>query len=913
MKKAKDLLIKNRKIISILLALFTAVAVNIQLGLTATDIKSALKIDYLRTIITFVITGVLLLKTLFKSKNEKNGIYKKLLAVLLTAFTLFGVSYNMTNSWDLLFANGFQFVKAFVNGLGIYIICNSIINYVFDNLIPKIQYKPWKNKVFNFCFEKHAFIIPFVIIIMLWIPYIFAYYPGLIMEDSREQIKQYFGYDVVGATDSVKLIDENVKITNHHPVAHTVLLGTSVQIGRFIGNDNFGVFIYTIIQVLALAGSFAYIIKYMKKLNTPNYIRIFTLLIFALLPVFPFYAIKITKDTLFTAIFIVYIMQIYDMFLKAKKGTKYKAKDIIKLLVIMLLVCILRNNGLYNIILSFPLLAIIDKTNRKKILLITFSVICIYKSYTNILFPVLKITNSSVREMLSIPFQQTARYVKENESNVTDEEKKAIDKLLNYETLSQRYSPTKADNVKNKFNKNYEKDDLKNYFGVWFAQFRKSPTTYMQATINNVYGYFYPGCPARSYIASFSIDYAKELKQNSIIDYHYNKYRKLRKNINKMLKLLEETPIISLVINIGFNTWLILGMVTYLLYKKKYKYIVCFTPILSILLVCCASPVNAYFRYAMPYLFAMPLLISIFLNIFQKEVKKEKSMDKEDCDKIQYKYNNSKVGQMKSFINIIKEHKEYKHQIFKLAKADLTKTYRGAALGWSWAIIKPTVTIFVYWFAFTIGLRMGGNVGKFPYFLWLISGVVPWFYMSDMITGGADSIRKYSYLVTKMKFPISTIPTFVNISKFIVHLFLMAIVVAIFMMFGFKPDIYLLQLPFYMAIMFVFFNLWSLFASLLAAISKDFLNLVRAFVTAVFWLSGIIWNADTVTIPWLRRFLNLNPVTFIVNGYRNCFINKIWFWEQPKRIVYVVIFTAIMLILALWSYRKLRKEIPDVL
>lgn len=268
---------------------------------------------------------------------------------------------------------------------------------------------------------------------------------------------------------------------------------------------------------------------------------------------------------------------------------------------------------------------------------------------------------------------------------------------------------------------------------------------------------------------------------------------------------------------------------------------------------------------------------------------------------------------MKSFINIIKEHKEYKNQIFKLAKADLKKTYRGAALGWSWAIIKPTVTIFVYWFAFTIGLRMAGNVGKFPYFLWLISGVVPWFYMSDMITGGADAIRKYSYLVTKMKFPISTIPTFVNISKFIVHLFLMVIVVAIFMMFGFKPDIYLLQLPFYMIIMFVFFNLWSLFASLLAAISKDFLNLVKAFVTAIFWLSGIIWNADTVTIPWLRRFLNLNPVTFIVNGYRNCFINKIWFWEQPKRMVYVVIFTAIMLILALWSYRKLRKEIPDVL
>ena len=268
---------------------------------------------------------------------------------------------------------------------------------------------------------------------------------------------------------------------------------------------------------------------------------------------------------------------------------------------------------------------------------------------------------------------------------------------------------------------------------------------------------------------------------------------------------------------------------------------------------------------------------------------------------------------MKNFIEIIKEHIQYRHQILKMAKADLSKTYRGAALGWSWAIIKPTVTIFVYWFAFTIGLRMGKPIGKFPYFLWLIAGVVPWFFMSEMITGGADAIRKYSYLVTKMKFPISTIPTFVTISKFTVHLILLTITIIIFSLFGFKPDIYLLQLPFYGIIMFIVFNLWALFASLLAAISKDFLNLVKSFVSAVFWLSGIVWNADNVTIEWLRKFLNLNPVTFIANGYRNCFINKIWFWQQPKRIMYVGIIIVIMLILDLWAYRKLRKEIPDVL
>ena len=162
---------------------------------------------------------------------------------------------------------------------------------------------------------------------------------------------------------------------------------------------------------------------------------------------------------------------------------------------------------------------------------------------------------------------------------------------------------------------------------------------------------------------------------------------------------------------------------------------------------------------------------------------------------------------MKMLLQIIKEHIEYKNQVVKLAKSDLQKTYRGAALGWAWAIIKPTVTIFVYWFAFAIGLRMSKDVNGFPYFLWLIAGVVPWFYMSEMITGGTDCIRKYSYLVTKMKFPVSTIPTFVNISKFVIHLMLIYIVIIIFRLFGYTPDIYLLQLPFYMLLMFVFFNI----------------------------------------------------------------------------------------------------------
>ena len=266
-----------------------------------------------------------------------------------------------------------------------------------------------------------------------------------------------------------------------------------------------------------------------------------------------------------------------------------------------------------------------------------------------------------------------------------------------------------------------------------------------------------------------------------------------------------------------------------------------------------------------------------------------------------------------TLINIIKEHIAYKKQIGKLAMADLTKTYRGAALGWMWAIIKPTVTIFVYWFAFSIGLRMSSNVNGYPYFLWLIAGVVPWFYMSEMISGGTDAIRRYGYLVTKMKFPVSTIPTFVNISKLLVHCILVFIVIVIFRLFHRALDIYYLQIPFFMLLTFVFFELWGLLSAPLGAISKDYANLIKAFITAVFWLSGIMWNPETISNGTLKKFLMINPITYLVNGYRNCFINKVWFWEQPRRLLYFVVTCAVMLVLGLIIYRKLRKEIPDVL
>lgn len=268
---------------------------------------------------------------------------------------------------------------------------------------------------------------------------------------------------------------------------------------------------------------------------------------------------------------------------------------------------------------------------------------------------------------------------------------------------------------------------------------------------------------------------------------------------------------------------------------------------------------------------------------------------------------------MKDLINIIKEHLQYKQQLVKLAKADIVKTYRGAALGWAWAIIKPAVTIFVYWFATEVGLRVGREINGYPFFLWLIAGLIPWFYMNDMLTSGTESLRKNRHLVTKMKFPVATIPTFVSMSKLVINSILIFLMILIFWFVGYSPDIFYLQILFFILISFVFWTVWAFFSSLIAAISKDFANLVKSFVTAIFWLSGIIWNPEGIEIGWVKEILSWNPVTYIATGFRDCFVNKIWFWQRPEELIHFLIVFAILSVIALLTYKKLRKEIPDVL
>ena len=125
---------------------------------------------------------------------------------------------------------------------------------------------------------------------------------------------------------------------------------------------------------------------------------------------------------------------------------------------------------------------------------------------------------------------------------------------------------------------------------------------------------------------------------------------------------------------------------------------------------------------------------------------------------------------MGTLSEILKEQWQWRKQILSLGLFDLKKISAGAVLGPLWFFAKPAVYILVFWFALEVGLRSADQTGSdVPYILWLMGGLIPWFYIQEILGTGINIFKRYSYLVTKIKFPLAGIPTIFSISTFVIQ------------------------------------------------------------------------------------------------------------------------------------------------
>ena len=201
-----------------------------------------------------------------------------------------------------------------------------------------------------------------------YIPYFLYYYPGVIQYDAISCLEQISGY---------------TSYNNHHPILFTLFFGGLWNFGKnVLGNGNYGLAIYTIIQMLATSLVLSILIYYMAKKKIPTKWRIITFLILLLNPLTAMYAVRIEKSMFFTLTMILVVIGIAEIITKKEEFFKKKGKAIIFSILLLVLV-LLRNNGIYVILLTLIVMLIACKNIRMKILTVFIVPIIFYNTRTN--------------------------------------------------------------------------------------------------------------------------------------------------------------------------------------------------------------------------------------------------------------------------------------------------------------------------------------------------------------------------------------------------------------------------------------------------------------------------------------------------------------------------------------------------
>ena len=270
------------------------------------------------------------------------------------------------------------------------------------------------------------------------------------------------------------------------------------------------------------------------------------------------------------------------------------------------------------------------------------------------------------------------------------------------------------------------------------------------------------------------------------------------------------------------------------------------------------------------------------------------------------------LNYIKEFINFVSHILENNKLIITLIKNDFKKQYLGSYLGLIWAFIQPLTFIAVIWFVFEIGFRASPTSNDTPFFLWLICGMIPWFYFANALSAGTNSIISNSFLVKKVSFRVSILPLIQIGSSFMIHLVLVVLLIIAFLLYGYTPSLYWLQIIYYLLCSILLLLGLTWFTSSIRVFVKDIGNFIAVVIQIGFWATPIFWSFSKVPEQY-QYLVKLNPMFYIVEGFRDTFINQIWFWEKGFDTFYFISMTSFFCIFGAIVFKKLRPHFGDVL
>ncbi len=257
--------------------------------------------------------------------------------------------------------------------------------------------------------------------------------------------------------------------------------------------------------------------------------------------------------------------------------------------------------------------------------------------------------------------------------------------------------------------------------------------------------------------------------------------------------------------------------------------------------------------------------------------------------------------------------------IWRLAKNDFKQRYAGSYMGAFWALVQPIVTVILYYFVFEV---VFGNRSQLlasgidaPYVLWLTAGLVPWFYFSEAMIQGMQAFIEYHYLVKKVVFQIKVLPVIKILAASFVHIFFLCVLLIMYFIYGGKPSIYLLQLPYFSFCMFCLMLAISYITSSIVIFFRDLGQIVNIGMQVLMWATPILWDIGLLRgrmagFAWLFK---CNPIYYVVWGYRSALFEHRWFWQEiPMTLVFWGL-TLLIFLMGRTIYRRLRPHFADVL
>ena len=515
-------------------------------------------------------------------------------AALFSFYLIAGECTVLTGDLGRLFQSGPQIMFTALKAAGCLCLFYVTVRFGFVLLDERTE-GTVSGKISVTVFENRSFIFPFLIIIVCWLPYLIAFYPGFVPSDGLKQLNNFFG---------------SGNFTNNHPAFSTMLMGWAMTLGQKSGSDNLGLFLFTGPQALINAAVMAACFPLFKELKTPLRLRILALADFALLPVWPNYAYSLLKDSLYMAMTLLFVIFLIRIIRDAGNFCSRPGR-LILMAAALCLMMLVRHEGQYVAALIFlSLFAVSSVRNHwKRLLPVLLVPLIVVNVFNRAVLPRLGIDDPPAREALTMPFRQTSAVVLNDEKSLSEEQSAVLHELFTYERIPDMYSVDNADYLKGLFDPWAPREAVLRYLKVWAELGLSHPWTYLNVFLCSNSHYYDPFlAPYREIYGWFGIEQQSYVNKG-LFDLSYNdRSAALRSALTNLADGLPRLPLTSIFYSLGANAWVMLFCLFYLLRRKIHGNITPLLPALITFLMLQNSAINGFFRYMLPLLITLPLI-----------------------------------------------------------------------------------------------------------------------------------------------------------------------------------------------------------------------------------------------------------------------------------------------------------------